>query len=540
MFTRYTRIRARWNPLSLLLLIGSSALALQVGHFIGSGNLAQLHFVLIALALAVISLFLLSKWQVGVYFFLIWLTFEDLIRKYMGNNMIIFLAKDALVAVAYLAFFMQWQQRRVAFFRSPFFFPLLIFFWLGVAQALNPLSPSIFYGLFGLKLYFYYVPLMFLGYALINSETDLQRFLIFNMILASIVSLLGIIQSIIGPEFLNPPTLAPELERLNMLFRQSPEGGEAFHRPTGVFISDGRFAWYLLLMFYLAIGTVAYFLLLDRVTTGTAVVLISPGFILTAIVMSGSRGTFGMTLISLVVLGPTILWQIPKRRTELMRFARGMLLASGILGAGIVVMIVLFPKDISARWDFYYQTMAPWSSHNEAGYRSSGFPLEQFLYAASAPYASTGYGIGTASQAVPYVMSLLGAPRPPTRFVESGFGTLVVELGYLGLMLWLIWTLGLMRSIWHVFHALQTTRIFPVFFSVFWFIFVLLFWNIYGGIMTYQNFVYNAYLWLLIGILFRLPGLLPENQPVVPQSYIQTTLSLPREHRVKAARSTHP
>jgi hypothetical protein len=35
----------------------------------------------------------------------------------------------------------------------------------------------------------------------------------------------------------------------------------------------------------------------------------------------------------------------------------------------------------------------------------------------------------------------------------------------------------------------------------------------YGGLAPYQNYVNNAYLWLLVGVLFRLPDLLA-NQPV--------------------------
>jgi hypothetical protein len=36
----------------------------------------------------------------------------------------------------------------------------------------------------------------------------------------------------------------------------------------------------------------------------------------------------------------------------------------------------------------------------------------------------------------------------------------------------------------------------------------------YFGIVAYQNFVNNAYLWLLIGILFRLPKLAQMPQPI--------------------------
>ena len=48
-------------------------------------------------------------------------------------------------------------------------------------QVFNTESPSVVYGLLGLKLYFYYVPLMFVGYALIDTNRDLERLLMFNL-----------------------------------------------------------------------------------------------------------------------------------------------------------------------------------------------------------------------------------------------------------------------------------------------------------------------------------------------------------------------
>ena len=56
------------------------------------------------------------------------------------------------------------------------------------------------------------------------------------------------------------------------------------------------------------------------------------------------------------------------------------------------------------------------------------------------------------------------------------------------------------------------TWAFPLAFSILWYAFVLLFPLTWGGINPYQNFVNNAYLWLLIGVLFRLPGLVAQQQ----------------------------
>ena len=94
--------------------------------------------------------------------------------------------------------------------------------WLGVIQILNFNSPHILYGLIGFKLYFYYIPLMFVGYALIRSDEDLRKFLVANGVLACVISVIGIVQAIVGNSFLNPTTLAPELRELGNLEKVTP------------------------------------------------------------------------------------------------------------------------------------------------------------------------------------------------------------------------------------------------------------------------------------------------------------------------------
>jgi len=78
------------------------------------------------------------------------------------------------------------------------------------------------YGVLGMKLFFYYIPLLFVGYALLNSETELRRFFFVNLILAMIIISLGIAQSILGHTFLNPADPAAEIRALSTLYRVAP------------------------------------------------------------------------------------------------------------------------------------------------------------------------------------------------------------------------------------------------------------------------------------------------------------------------------
>src|SRR5262249_12613357 len=139
-------------------------------------------------------------------------------------------------------------------FRPPFLMPLLILVWFAVAQVFNPASTSVFYGFLGLKLYFLYVPLMYLGYALIDSEQQLRRFFTLNAFLLLVVGGLGIAQAIIGPTFLNPATLQEDIRELSTLYRTSPITGQIAYRPTSVFVSTGRFQNLVIVSWIIMLG----------------------------------------------------------------------------------------------------------------------------------------------------------------------------------------------------------------------------------------------------------------------------------------------
>jgi hypothetical protein len=94
--------------------------------------------------------------------------------------------------------------------------------------------------------------------------------------------------------------------------------------------------------------------------------------------------------------------------------------------------------------------------------------------------------------------------RPPAVGVESGFGTLVVEMGIGGLILWFVMTGAVLISSWSVVRRLRGSPWFPLAFVIFWNAFVLLLPSTFGGIQPYEDFLVNAYFWLLLGVLFRL------------------------------------
>jgi len=458
---------------------------------------------------------ILRNWRHGVYCLIAWLLFEDFVRKYAGNNMAIYFAKDILTALVYLSFFIAYRRRDkdLVVTRPPFLPVLVVFILFGALQVFNPGSTSIFFGLMGMKLYFYYAPLFLIGYSLINSEQDLQRFFSFNLGLMGLIAILGIAQSVIGPSFLNPAVIADDIRLLSQTYRVAPISGVAIYRPTSVFVSTGRFGNMLVVSWMIVFGFSGY--LLMRFRKGSkrklyaflAVALIAAGC-----VMCSSRGVFMWTLGSSLVGAAAFLWGAPWRQGEMQRIFKTLQRAALGIALGMVVLFWLFPEAFINRFKVYSETLDPRSPTSELVLRTRDYPLANFLGAFESPRWPYGFGIGTASLGGQYVTRIFQVAAP-TETVESGFGCLILELGIVGLALWFLMSGAVLISAWKVVRKLRGSPWFPLGFMIFWYAFLLFLPFTFQGMQAYQDFVLNAYVWLLLGILFRLPRLALSAQP---------------------------
>ena len=377
----------------------------------------------------------------------------------------------------------------------------------GFVQVFNPHSPSIFYGLLGMKLYFYYIPLMFVGYAMLRTEDDLRRFLVVSMTLAAVIASVGIIQSIVGVNFLNPHGGA-DIDELSHLVRYTPSG-IAVLRPPSVFVSEGRFGAYLVVIFILGLGTAGYLLL--RSKRGRIIVFPALALVVVAVILLGSRGGFLYAGASALVLSAGMLWGAPESRLGGYRLLKAIRRGFTFVALALSLAVILFPDVVGARWAFYRETLSPNSESFEAGGRVWDYPVGELQKALADPNWATGEGIGTASLGAQYVARILEVPVPNISWVENGYGNLIVEFGILGPILWLIWASSLVFAALKITLSLKGTWAFPVALSILWFEFLLLFPFTWGGIVQYQNFVSNAYFWLMVGVMFRLPGLVNES-----------------------------
>ncbi len=489
--------------LTLIVVVGGAIAAYVCSQLILADDWKMLGLIVLGFAGLAFAIKILNDWRRGLFIFFGWLFFEDFARKYLGNNMAVYFAKDFLVILVYISFFTARRRRKeIAAFKPPYLLPLLVMVWFAAGQVFNPGSNSVFYGFLGLKLYFLYVPLMYLGYALMDSEKDLRRFFMFNALLLLVVGGLGIAQAVIGPKFLNPATLQEDIRTSSTLYRISPITGQMAFRPSSVFVSVGRFQNLIIASWIILVGFGGYLLLRSKV--GRALAYVSIGVLAGAAVMSTSRGVVMWCGGSTLVIVAAFLWGAPWKKKEVTKVFRSLQRVALLGGLTIVGLAVLFPEEVGSRVAIYSETLSPYSPTSELAHRTRDYPLQNFLSAFSTPRWPYGYGIGTASLGIQYVSRILKAPNTGVS-VENGYGQIVVEMGIVGLLLWIILGFAIAASAWKVVKNLRGSPWFPLAFVIFWLVFLVFFPMGYYSLTFYQDFLVNAYLWILLGILFRLP-----------------------------------
>src|SRR5215468_10813504 len=88
---RYT---LRGNNLTVSLVVFGLVAAYFIAGYIIKEDISELSYIALACAACGLAVRILNNWRQGVTVFLIWILSEDLVRKYLGNNMAVYFGKD--------------------------------------------------------------------------------------------------------------------------------------------------------------------------------------------------------------------------------------------------------------------------------------------------------------------------------------------------------------------------------------------------------------------------------------------------------------
>jgi hypothetical protein len=434
---------------------------------------------------------LLRSWRSTLLLFLIWLMLEDLLRKLAGNAIATYFVKDVILLVLMSGFFMD-RQVRGAWVAATGRARLALYAL--VAWAMVMAIPGLFTDwrlpLLGLRIDFLYLPLVVVGFVIARDRQELERWAVALAVILAVTSTVGLIQAMVGPEFLRPSVSTPGLLNLE-LTRFTPGNTEVF-RPTGTFVEPGRFLSMALAGLTVSLG--AFFLTRGR---ARVVVVVCVLVNLAAVWTSGGRTgvLWGAFMVIVAALAPVMAERRPTMNRAVAVTA-AMLIAIG--GLNLVA-----PSLISSRAEFYSTTLDPNAETNEWAFRWKNYTHDTVRGIALG--GLIGQGTGQESLGKQYIYG--GEANDPLGLyqVEAGYGSVAIEWGIVGLALWLWWSVAwLLRMVTSTRRALgDRVSAFGIIVTA-WFLF-LMFVAFFGGFANFQNYINNVFLWFLSGMVFALP-----------------------------------
>ncbi|MEQ8994951.1 MAG: hypothetical protein RID53_00410 [Coleofasciculus sp. B1-GNL1-01] len=434
--------------------------------------------------LAAIVIFYISSlnWRHTVKAVLFILVVEGALRKWIfpqASDLIYFL-KDFLLLGAYLSYFGFLKSTRQSRVKN-LWINMLIFFVTGwcIFQAFNPSLGSLVVGIFGLRGYLLYIPLIWIIPNLFQSRGELEQFLRSHLLLVIPVGILGIAQ------FFSPPSSPINVYAPGDVADVATfGGGTGIVRVTGTFSYLSGFSVYLLVCFALLIPLVS----LKQSRRWQSIYITELLLVVVNSFMTGSRGLIISEILFLFGYFGIRAFILPSGVVRLIkRFF------VPILGISLAVTF-WFQPAIEVFW------MRTTSNQDlpERIQRNLTQPFEFFQYK-----ALDGYGTGATHQATPALRAALDLPRGeliPTQF-EGEMGKVSLEIGPIGFFLWYA-----LRASLVVYLGLLVWKLkIPFLRQLALAAFLIHAINLRGQVVF--NHTFSIYYWFLAGFIFLLPRL---------------------------------
>lgn len=423
------------NPLQFAPLLAASRLSIETLMMVG------------AAAVLVITMFTFSNWRMGVKIAFVMVLFEGAIRKWLlpGAQELAYFAKDMFLIGAYFRFFFSpdmdirsWKIKAPAG-------AIILCCALLSFSALNPNIGSVLLGIYGIKIYVFYIPLAFMIPYLFRTREELLNNLFWYAMLAVPICLLGIAQF-----------AAPGYSALNVM-ASGDEGitmgwADAKIRVTGTFSFITGHTTFVCVFFALHLA-----LLLNKLPkwkwvslTCSLPLLVANSF------MSGSRSS----ILALGLIGLAFL-----ALSSLSRLGTGgnAILMLGGTAAAALIAISLFFREAKDQWVIRWN-----SSNQEIEYRLVHMTTGSIGEGIKAG-GFFGLGIGMTHPAVERLRNVLKLPRPKTYapVFDAEVGQVFVELGVIGWVSWYVMRVMMVMQSWAAFRRSPPDELKPVLLACF-------------------------------------------------------------------------
>ena len=433
--------------------------------------------------LALVGIIYLSSlnWRRAVKAVLVISVLEGAIRKWLlpeASDLIYFL-KDIVLVTAYINYFALLKSSRNFRLKNNFINNLILIVagWC-IFQVLNPSLGSPIVGVFGLRGYLFYIPLMWIIPTLFQSEEELYNFLRYFLLLVIPVGFLGIAQ------FFSPASSPLNVYAPGEVSDVATFGVTSAVRVTGTFSYLSGYSIYLLFCF----GLLIPLLLTQQTKTWRRLSIVELLLIVVNSLMTGSRGI--VIALVLFLLGYAVTKGL-LQPTKLVRLIKKLVLPILIV---TLAAAIWFQPAIDAFW---LRT----TSNQDIPARIVGSFTEPFEFI---QYKQLdGYGTGSTHQAAPALRRIFNLPRGefiPT-YYEAEMGRVALELGPIGFGLWYGLRVSLLIALWLVFRKLKKPFLRELALAAF-----LIHAIQINGPLVF-NHTFSVYYWFLSGFIFLLPRL---------------------------------
>jgi len=432
------------------------------------------------------------NWKLSVKAILYILVLEGIGRKWAFPqlNELIFFLKDFILLGAYVSYFFNSKHTfyHGQVYRKQIIFPLALFLTWATVNAFNPALGSPIIGLFGLKNYLIYIPLIWLVPNLFDSKEQLYKFLRTYLILIIPMGVLGIIQFFSSP--FSPINTYANETAIGVVSRF---GNERYARITGTFSYIGTYQFYLLNSLCFLLPLIKYPLQIKSrlsILFWEVIIWSEVGMIILQSFMTGSRTTvlisLGLVISFLFFAGGIELSSLFKK---FFRFFLPLAVASFII-------IVQYPEPIIA-----FTERLSNQTWEESSWRITRKFEDPVTFSQGQPFG--GYGTGAAYQAVPFIRKVFRLPQGEVLHVspEVESGRIMIEIGWLGFILWYIIRLLLLFLLWQIYCKLKHPFLRQIALSL------LIFQSINLTNKIVFHHVNSFFHWFSFGIAFLLPKL---------------------------------
>ena len=364
-----------------------------------------------------------SNWRAAVKVALVVALIEGAIRKWLlpGGQELVYFLKDVFLIGAYIRFFLSPTPELRAYTLKIPLGAILILSVIACASALNPNIGSVIIALYGVKIYFMYIPLIFMMPYLFRTDGEMLRQLTWFTMLAIPICALGFLQWRSDAfSMLNTYAAAQEM---------AATGATGFGLEGGKVRITGTFSYITGHTTFVAVFSALALVLLSLKETKYKWLFLFIGLPMLAAngLMGGSRAS----IICVVFVAAGLVLAATTGRVASNKHFVSMLLIGGLLASAGAVYVY---KDAWMNWYARFETSGSTSDIQVRTVGHAGYAIALGLKESG----GLGTGMGLSHPASDALRRRLKVPAPRKKGLvyDNEFGQVMGELGIPGFISW--------------------------------------------------------------------------------------------------------